>query len=147
MANEIIKEEKQKQEQQMQNPYMVISPNQKILTIHKTYADMTDSLCMETDPKALSNAIQRMNGKRASGFIMWTILASNSTGTRLPISSRRISNEYGITKDQYDAGIRILIDSGFLVKNHGNEFDFFEYPESHKREKTEKFQENTKKRE
>lgn len=108
---------------------MKVAPNQKVVTVHKVCDNRSYA---RFDQDALRNAIQRMSGKRASGFIVWTILASNRTGFQLPISSSMFQREYGITKDQYDAGIRILIESGFLIKGHGNKYDFFEYPESHK---------------
>ena len=112
---------------------MKVAPNQKVVTVHKV---SDNRAYVKFDQDTLHNAIQRMSGKRASGLTMWLILASNKTGYQLPISSSMFQEEYGITKDQYDAGIRILIENGFLIKSHGNKYDFFEYPESHKSGKT-----------
>lgn len=117
---------------------MKLAPNQKGIIIHKEKAGKEGSgrPFSMIDHDALQNAVQLMNGKHAAGFILWSILASNKDGHELPISVGSVSSEYSISKDSYDSGIRILIEKGFLVRNHGNMFDFFEYPEQYKSWKT-----------
>ena len=110
-----------------------IAPNQKVVTIHKEQSEKdSDRVYVKNDLEAMQNAIRRMNGKKASGFILWSILAGNKSGYQMPISNRAFSERYGISKDGFDTGIKILIEQGFMVRSQGNRYDFFEYPDDHK---------------
>ena len=112
---------------------MKVAPNQKLVTIHKASdTDRSGKLYVIIDQTAMKNAIQQMNGKHSSGLVVWMILASNKSGFQFPISSHLFHEEYNISKDCYDAGVKLLIERGFLVRNQGNQYDFFEYPENYK---------------
>lgn len=107
-----------------------VAPNQKVVTIHKE--PDSERVYVKNDLEAMQNAIRRMNGKKASGYILWSILAGNKSGYQMPISNKAFNEMYGIGKDCFDSGIKFLIEQGFMIRNQGNQYDFFEYPEEHK---------------
>lgn len=109
------------------------APNQKVVTICKEPGNNeSGKLFARLDLDAVQNAIRRMNGKRAAGFILWSILAGNQSGYQMLISNKLFSERYGISKDYYDSGVKILIEQGFMIRQHGNQYDFYEYPEGHR---------------
>lgn len=113
---------------------MKLAPNQKRIVIHKEKPGQEGTVkpFSRINVSAQKNAVRQMNGRKAAGLIIWLILASNQPEHQLSISWKGFEEEYGISKDAYDSGIKILIEKGFLVRSNGNLFDFYEYPEKYK---------------
>lgn len=102
-----------------------IYPNQRIITIHKWTAP---------DGKwfaATKNAVARMNGKKASGFILWSLLRMDQDGFERAMSDSFFRMEYGMSADSYHTGWRILTESGFITRRSGHKYDFYEFPAEH----------------
>ena len=118
-----------------------LSPNQRLAVIHKTEtvqslpfgdAILNDPYCKTSIP-ALRNAMKRMNGKRAAGYLVWSALQANADGFNLRMGNAAFKMLYGITKDAYDRGIKILIEEGFLVPRDDKRiYDFYDYPAAHR---------------
>ena len=70
--------------------------------------------------------MRRMNGRKASGFLLWCYLSLNQEGYELALSNVAVSEATGMTKDAYDTGVELLIEEGYLVKRAGNTYDFFQ---------------------
>lgn len=70
--------------------------------------------------------MKRMNGRRASGFLLWCYLSLNQEGYELALSNVAVTETLGMSKDAYDTAVRLLIEEGYLVKRAGNTYDFFQ---------------------
>ena len=70
--------------------------------------------------------MRRMNGRKASGFLLWCYLSLNQEGYELALSNVAVSEATGMSKDAYDTGVELLIEEGYLVQRSGNTYDFFQ---------------------
>lgn len=70
--------------------------------------------------------MKRMNGRRASGFLLWCYLSLNQEGYELALSNVAVTETLGMSKSAYDTGVGLLIEEGYLVKRAGNTYDFFQ---------------------
>ena len=70
--------------------------------------------------------MKRMNGRRASGFLLWCYLSLNQEGYELALSNVAVTETLGMSKDAYDTGVELLIEEGYLVQRAGNTYDFFQ---------------------
>lgn len=70
--------------------------------------------------------MKRMNGREASGFLLWCYLSLNQEGYELALSNVAVREATGMTKDAYDTGVRLLIENGYLVQRSGNKYDFYQ---------------------
>ena len=110
---------------------MATAPNQKLVIINKELTDR-NNLYAAINLKAMENAARKMNGRNASGFLLWCYLAKNQRGFPLALSNVAVNQSFGMSKDAYDTAVKLLIAGGFLVQRQGNLFDFFEYPAADK---------------
>ena len=117
-----------------------LSPNQRLAVIHKAetvqqlpFDAVVTDVYFKTSLAAQRNAMKRMNGKRAAGYLLWSALQANTDGFNLRMGNAAFKSVYGITKDAYDNGIKILIEEGFLVPRDDKRiYDFYEYPDAHR---------------
>lgn len=104
------------------------SPNQKKITIH-TVKPPKDKIYTMFDRKVMEEAIKNMNGRQASGFLLWCYLSLNKDGYELSLSNEAVKEAIGISKDAYDTAIKLLIDKGYLVLRSGaTVYDFYQVP-------------------
>lgn len=103
-------------------------PNQRVVTIHKFLGDEKYSVLGDL---AVVNAIRRMNGKRAGGFQLWSVLRMNKDGFSMRMSERFMAQGYFLQRKAYYKAMAILEESGFLVKESAHSYAFFELPDDH----------------
>lgn len=72
--------------------------------------------------------MKRMNGRRASGFLLWCYLSLNQEGYELALSNEAVLEACGMKKDAYDTAVSMLIEEKYLVRRDGNTFDFYQFP-------------------
>ena len=70
--------------------------------------------------------MRRMNGRKASGFLLWCYLSLNQEGYELALSNVAVTETLGMSKDAYDTAVGLLIEEGYLVQRAGNTYDFFQ---------------------
>ena len=70
--------------------------------------------------------MRRMNGRKASGFLLWCYLSLNQEGYELALSNVAVAETLGMSKSAYDTGVGLLIEEGYLVQRAGNTYDFFQ---------------------
>ena len=107
------------------------APNQKLVFINKEPTNK-NNLYATINLDAMENAARKLNGRKASGFLLWCYLAKNQNGFPLALSNEAVNQSFGLTKDAYDTAVRLLLDGGFLVQRNGNVYDFIEYPAADK---------------
>ena len=103
-------------------------PNQKLIVIHKVLCDKEHTYTV-INRKAMEMAMKKMNGKRASGFLLWCYLSLNQDGFELALSNEAVLETCGIKKDAYDNAVAMLIEERYLVRKDGNTYDFFQFPD------------------
>lgn len=70
-----------------------------------------------------------MNGREASGFMLWCYLSLNQDGFELGLSYEAVHKATGIKQDAYNTGVRLLREKGYLVLRSGSTvFDFYQVP-------------------
>ena len=70
-----------------------------------------------------------MNGRAASGFLLWCYLSLNQDGFELDLSHEAVCKATGMKKDAYDTGVKLLREKGYLVLRSGSTvFDFYQVP-------------------
>ena len=107
-----------------------IFPNQRTAIIHRDDISVESGYtCMNND--SVLNAIRRLNGKHSGAFQLWMVLCLNRDGYRMAMSAEFLHENYGIGKDAYLASWKVLEQAGFLVRDQGNAYHFFEFPEEH----------------
>ena len=100
------------------------NPNQKTLCINKEQCSKQNLFAMY-NLKALQSAMIDLKGE---SFKLWCYLNKNQNGYSLALSKVDALN-WGIgSKSSYDRAISELIDKGYLVKNKGNNYYFYELP-------------------
>ena len=76
----------------------------------------------------METAMKRMNGRRASGFLLWCYLSLNQEGYELALSNEAVKTACGMKKDAYDTAVSILMEEQYLVRKEGNTYDFYQFP-------------------
>lgn len=114
-------------------PAIKTAPHQKIVRINKAECSNKD-IYAKINKSAMYEAIRNLNGRKASAFIIWCYLASNQDGFELALSNIAVLNAVGVKKDAYDTAIEILIEDGYLVKQKGNLYNFYEIPKDKKQD-------------
>lgn len=104
-----------------------VSPNQKLVIIHRAICDK-EHIYAPFNRKAMELAMKKMNGRNASGFLVWCYLSLNADGFELALSNKDALVRAGIKKDSYDSGVSLLIENGYLVQKEGNTYDFYQFP-------------------
>ena len=107
------------------------SPNQKSVTIHKETCDK-GHIDSQFNRAAMEAAMKSMNGREASGFLLWCYLSLNQEGYELALSNIAVREATGMSKDAYDTAVRLLIEKGYLVQRSGNQYDFYQVSQNQK---------------
>lgn len=102
-------------------------PNQKVINVNKQPADK-DNIYAVINIEAMEKAAQDLESK--AGFKLWCYFAKNQNGYQFALSSKAVENQMGIKIKAYNAAIAELIEKGYLVKSEGNNYDFYELPQS-----------------
>jgi hypothetical protein len=108
-------------------PNVKTAPNQKLVRINKADCSQKD-IYAKINKQAMLNAMRDFNGKKASGFILWSYLASNQNGYELALGNVALKNAIGMSKPAYDYAVGLLIEYKYLVKENGNIYNFYEIP-------------------
>lgn len=66
---------------------------------------------------------------RYHAFALYLYLASNADGYELALSPTAINMEIGMARSTYHDQLQVLINKGYLVRSHGNTYEFFEKPQ------------------
>lgn len=104
-------------------------PNQRVVTIHRFHGDEKYSILGDL---AVVNAVRRMNGKKAGGFQLWSVLRMNKDDFPMRMSERFMQQGYSMQRKAYYRAMEILEEAGFLIRIGGaNRFDFYELPDEH----------------
>ena len=101
------------------------SPNQKSVIIHKENCDK-EHIYSQFNRAAMEAAMKSMNGREASGFLLWCYLSLNQEGYELALSNVAVRETTGMSKDASDPAVRLLIEKGYLVQRSGNKYDFYQ---------------------
>lgn len=99
-------------------------PNQRMITIHKEPL-MDWFIGINRD---VWFAACRDLGGYTSALKLYTYLAANKNGYNLAFSPAAILKEIGMPTSTTSDQFKILVDKGYLVLNHNNTYDFYEYP-------------------
>lgn len=97
-------------------------PFQKNITVHRESVTK-DFLCIKNE-----------NWKRANrdlspyGLQLYIYLASNADGYNFNLSQVDAEKSAGIRRTTFHNYINLMIEKGYLVKNKGNCYDFYEVP-------------------
>lgn len=97
-------------------------PNQKHIYVRKKICDTENIYCM-INLIALEEAAQSLD---AGAFKFWVYLAKNQDEWDFDLSSKHARETFGLKKRQYDNAVAELIEKGFLVKEDGNNYVFYE---------------------
>ena len=103
-------------------PYTV--PNQRIVTIHREPAK-SDFLGIKNE-----NWMTAGRDLGAHALMLYLYLASNANGYHLALSPSAIRQALGMPTSTYRDQFVKLLDRGYLVDAGGNQFDFYEIPQS-----------------
>jgi hypothetical protein len=107
---------------------MIVYPNQKIVTVHKAVVD-EKNIYMRLNKKAMIEACKNLSGLELNAFLY---LSSNQDKYELALSTEDMSQQMGGSVRSYQNAIRTLIKKGYLVKNHKNRYDFYDFPDQSK---------------
>ena len=114
-------------------PAIQTAPHQKIVRINKAECSSKE-IYAKINKKAMYEAAKKLNGRKASAFIIWCYLASNQDGFELALSNTAVLDAVGVKTDAYDTAINILIEDGYLVNQKGNIYNFYEIPRDKKQD-------------
>ena len=107
---------------------MIVYPNQKIATVQKAPADKKHVYGV-FNKDVLFRACRELTGNEMKTFLY---IAANQQGYQMALSSADIAEQVGSTVDGIRTAIRGLIKKGYLVKDHGNYYVFYELPHNEK---------------
>lgn len=97
--------------------------NQRMVNIHREI------------PKSDFLGIKNENWKAASrdlrpyALLLYFYLAANKDNYQLALSPAAILKEIGMPRSTYQDQFNILVSKGYLVKSHGNTYEFYEKPQ------------------
>jgi len=95
------------------------APNQRIVIINRSPKEIPFAVLNFETIKA---AARDLDGKT---FKLWIYLAMNGNGYKVELSSKDLS-DFGLKDDSYYRAVNELIQSGYLVKQSGNLFFFYD---------------------
>ena len=102
------------------------NPNQKTLRIEKEQSSKSNPYAMY-NLKALQSAMLDLKGET---FKLWCYLNKNQNGYTFALSKVDALN-WGVgSKSSYDRAVSKLIEKGYLVKQEGNLYRFYELPQN-----------------
>lgn len=97
-------------------------PNQKAITIKKEKTDK-DNIYTMININAMETAALDLS---AGAFKLWIYFAKNQNNYNFGLSSKAIENEFGVKIKQYNNAIKELQEKGYLVKEKGYNYNFYE---------------------
>ncbi len=103
-------------------------PNQRMIRIHRERAT-ADFLGIKNENW---QAAARDLGAHAT--LLYLYLASNANGYTDALSPAAVRQAIGMARSTYHDQFHKLVDKGYLVQGTGNTFDFYEVPQSGKRQ-------------
>jgi len=65
----------------------------------------------------------------AHAFLLYIYIASNRDNFNLALSPKAVNEAIGMARSTYHDQFHKLINKGYLVRSHGNTYDFFEKPQ------------------
>ena len=97
--------------------------NQKVIVINKCQSEDKRyvSFSQEIGQKACANI------KRVGALKLWLYLSKNCDEYRLALSPKDCE-KWGISKDAYHAGVKELLEKGYLKKAEQNQYIFCDMP-------------------
>lgn len=102
-----------------------VYPNQKIVTVHKAVVD-EKNIYMRLNKKAMIDACKNLRGLELNAFLY---LSSNQDNYEMALSTEDMAQQMGGSVRSYQTAIRSLIEKGYLVQNHKNRYDFYDFPD------------------
>ena len=106
-----------------------VFPNQRVVVIHRCEIQNDERFIPEGDVVVI-NALRRMNGRNAGGFLLWSALRMNQDGFELAMSDAYLQR-YGIGRNTYLPAFHLLEEKGFIVREDKNRYAFYEMPVDH----------------
>lgn len=102
-------------------------PNQKIVKIQKDRCDNSNRIYYysKTNLDSESNAAKDLD---AGAFKLWRFFSRNTNGYEFALSNKDAEENFGIKIKQYNNAVETLISKGYLVKQEGNNYIFYETP-------------------
>lgn len=97
-------------------------PNQRMVKIHREPAKVDFLGILNKNWQAAAKDL------RPHAFVLYLYLASNADDYKLALSPAAIRTAIGMPRSTYNDQIQKLIDKGYLVPSHGNNYDFYEVP-------------------
>ena len=102
----------------------VTYPNQKIITVHKAPANKDH--IYGTMNKAVT--FRNFSGLSLNEIKAYTYLCLNQDGYSMALSTEDMANQLGSSTQCMRTAVNGLKKKGYLVRNHGNYYDFVEDP-------------------
>ncbi len=99
-------------------------PNQKTIKVIKEKCDKQNYYAM-INLNALESAGIDL---QAGAFKLWIYFAKNQNNYAFDLSSKAVEQYFGIKIKQYNNAVAELINKGYLVKDNGNNYFFYEKP-------------------
>lgn len=96
-------------------------PNQKIITVFKEVCD-DQHIYTKTNIQVTLAASRVL---KSGAFRLWIYFSLNRDKFSFALSSSKVEKDLGISKKQYDNGMKELIDKGFIVLNDENKNWYF----------------------
>ena len=99
-------------------------PNQKTITVKKEQCDKQNYYAA-INLNALESAALNL---QSGAFKLWVYFAKNQQNYTFALSSKAVEENFGIKIKQYNNAVAELIIKGYLVKESGNKYLFYEIP-------------------
>ena len=99
-------------------------PHQKVITINREAAK-SDFLGIKNE-----NWQSAARDLGAHSLMLYLYLASNANGYHLALSPTAITNTIGMPVSTYRDQLKKLINKGYIVNTSGNNYDFYEVPQT-----------------
>ena len=111
-------------------------PNQRVIRVHRERAS-SDFLGIKNERWM---AASRILG--ATALRLYLYLASNADNYLLALSPLALERDVGMPRSTFYDQFRKLVNCGYLVQTGGNQYDFYEVPQSDTQAKTADGQDN-----
>ena len=104
---------------------MIIYPNQKVATIHKAPAN-SENYYGIMNKKAAQRAARELTQNEMRVYLCLTL---NQPDFQMAVSTAYIAQNYGGSVDGLQTAVKGLINKGYLVKEKGNYYNFYDDPQ------------------
>lgn len=98
--------------------------NQRVIVVNKEDCDKKN-LYATINLEAMDKAAIDLSG---NAFKLWIYFAKNQNNYKFALSSKELSQHFGLKIDAYNKAWNTLVEKGYLINSSGNYFIFTEIP-------------------